>query len=334
MSVNLSNALIVGISSRALFDLAEENRIFETEGIDAYRRHMRATERTLLGPGTGYALIRALLELNRHAPADSPLVEVVVMSQNSPETSARIMHAVETHALGITRYAFTGGESLARYVAPFKLDLFLSSNARDVQQVRDRGGCPTALLSPPPAGYTSPTDQVRFAFDADAVLFSEESELRYKREGLASFHAHEAAERDTPLDDGPFAPFLRKLARLKELTGERREYSPVRLAIVTARNAPAQTRVLTTLRAWDVYVDEAFFLGGLPKKEFLVGFRPHIFFDDQKLHVEPASSVVPAGLVPYASGSPLRALPLPLEPTMEIALTRSPADMPPKDSTG
>lgn len=325
------NTLVVGISSTALFDLSQAHRVFVEEGIGAYRSHMLAHEREPLAPGTGFALVHALLRLNAYAtPGGAPLVEVIVMSQNSPETSVGVMNAVQQHGLGITRFAFTGGEPLSRYVKPFGLDLFLSTNAMDVQRVADTRACAAAVLYPPPPGYASPDDQVRVALDADAVLFSEESEVRYKQEGLAAFHAHEAASRDEPLADGPFAPFLRKLAKVKESLSEKVEYSPVRIAIVTARNAPAQSRVITTLRSWNVYVDEAFFLGGLPKKAFLAGFRPHIFFDDQDVHVGPASAVVPSGRVLYVTGSPLQpaSAPRAADPEGYVPLNRSPADTP------
>lgn len=327
MPLDLSQTLVIGISSTALFDLDEADEVFDTQGIAAYRDHMTARENAPLAPGTGFALIQALLELNRFAPKEQPLVEVLVMSRNSPETSVGIMRSVRDHGLAITRFAFTGGEPLASYVKPMRVDLFLSTNVADVQRVVDSGLCAASVLYPPPPDYIPPKEQVRFAFDADAVLFSEESELVYKRAGLGAFHAAEEAASAEPMKDGPFAPFLRKLSKLKASLSERVEYSPIRIAIVTARNAPAQTRVITTLRAWGVYVDEAFFLGGLEKKPVLEAFRPHIFFDDQELHVGPASAVVPSGLVPYRSSSPLHASPASAaEDASVVPLMVSPAD--------
>lgn len=331
MPLDLSKTLVVGISSTALFDLHQAATVFRERGIRAYREYMLAREDAPLVPGTGFALVRALLGINRHVAAGAPpAVEVVVMSRNSPETSVGIMNSVQHHGLPITRYAFTGGEPLASYVKPFGLDLFLSTSREDVQRVADAGGCATAMLYPPPPHYSPPEDQIRIAFDADAVLFSEASELTYKRGGLPAFHSAEAALRHEPMADGPFAAFLRKLALLKASLPEPEEYAPVRIAVVTARNAPAQTRVITTLRAWGVYVDEVFFLGGIGKKAVLEAFRPHIFFDDQDAHVGPASSVVPAGLVPYASSSPLHSAPGPAdEASASVPLTRSPADLEP-----
>jgi 5'-nucleotidase len=335
MPPDLSSTIVVGISASALFDLREADEIFQRDGIQAYRDHMVGLEDEPLEPGTGFALVRALLNLNAHAPAGGgPLAEVMVMSRNSAETGVRIMNAVRGCGLAISRYAFTGGEPLAGYARAYGVDLFLSTTETDVQAVVDGGAdCAAALLYPPPSGYEPPTDQVRFAFDADAVLFSQEAEVVYREEGLAAYHASEDAAKHVPLPGGPFASFLRKLARLKEALPERMEYSPVRIAVVTARNAPAETRVITTLRAWDVYADEAFFLGGLPKAQVLAEFRPHIFFDDQDLHVLPASSVVPAGRVPYKAGTPLNPEDKGEDGAEEaggaIPLTRSPADAPP-----
>ena len=174
-----------------------------------------------------------------------------------------------------------------------------------MQAVVDDRSCAAAQLYPPPGGEPPPSDQLRIAFDADAVLFSDESELLYKQRGLKAFHENEDSSSHIPMPEGPFATFLKKLAQLQKRLPDPVEYSDVRLSIVTARNAPAETRVITTLRAWDVYVDAAFFLGGLSKKRILAALRPHIFFDDQETHTLPASVVVAAGKVPYASSSAL-----------------------------
>lgn len=251
------------------------------------------------------------------------------MSRNSPETGVRVLNAVRHHGLGISRSAFTGGEPLATYAEAFGVDLFLSTHEQDVQELVDRDICAAAVLSPPPEGYAPAPGQVRFAFDGDAVLFSDESEVLYKKKGLTLFHEAENQAKDVPMAEGPFARFLRKLARLKESLHPHQEYAPLRLAVVTARNAPAEARVITTLRAWNVYVDEAFFLGGWPKDKVLAAFRPHIFFDDQDIHVRPASTVVPSGRVPTKTGSPLatRAAPGgPRAPGEGVPMSRSPAD--------
>lgn len=324
MPVDLSDTLVVGVSSTALFDLRNSSQVFEEQGIRAYREHTLNTENETLAPGTGFGLVKALLSLNT---PESRRVEVLVMSRNSPETGVRVLNAVRAHGLPITRSAFTGGEALADYAAAFGVDLFLSTSEADVQALVDREVCAAAVLYPPPDGYEPATDQVRFAFDGDAVLFSDESEVLYKRHGLPSFHAAEHDKRHVPMAEGPFAAFLRKLARLKASLGDHEEYSRVRLAVVTARDAPADARVITTLRAWNVYVDQAFFLGGLPKDQVLAAYRPHIFFDDQDLHVGPASAVVPSGRVPYQTGSPLHHRTRPTgPPSQAVPMSRSPAD--------
>lgn len=329
MPIDFTNTLVVGISASALFDLTEADRVFREQGIRAYRAYMLEHEQEPLAPGTGYALVKALLSLNsKPRELSGAATEVVVMSRNSPETGVRIMNAVEHHDLPITRFAFTGGEALAGHVPAFQLDLFLSTNEGDVQRVADSRACASAVLYPLPENYEPAEDHVRVAFDADAVLFHDASEQVFQRDGLPAFHAAEREARDTPMEDGPFADFLRKLARLKESLPEGVEYSPVRIAVVTARNAPAQARVITTLRAWGVYVDSAFFMGGLPKDEVLRALRPHIFFDDQDVHVLPASGVVPSGRVPYPSSSPLFKGETGEVPAGALAVTRSPADIP------
>lgn len=308
MAVNLSETLVVGISSRALFDLEEENEIFSTQGIDAYRAWQKNHEQDKLRPGTGFHLVEALLNLNRLATGEQRLVEVIVMSRNSPETGVRIMHSIDAYQLDISRMAFTGGEALADYMEAFHVDLFLSKDEEDVQKIIDAGVAAAALIYDPPHDFTPETSTVRIAFDADAVIFSDESEHIYKTQGLAAFHANEKEQRHLPLKEGPYAKLLKTLSRIQHRMNTGVELSPLRIAIVTARSSPAHLRVIQTLREWDVYVDEAFFLGGLSKDKVLKAFKAHIFFDDQDAHLIDARKVVPSGKVPYKTGSAMQSL--------------------------
>ena len=316
MPLDLSDTLVIGISATALFDLSEADRLFRAEfakdrdkAIEIYRTYMLEREAVPLAAGTGLPLVRSLLRLKDLSPNEaSPLVEVVVMSRNSPETGLRVLHTIRQLKLGISRSVFTGGESVVDYLHAFDVDLFLTTYAyaKDAQRVIDSRVCAAALLAEPPSGIESlREDQVRIAFDGDAVLFDEASELVYKTEGLDAFQSAEDAAQDHPLVEGPYALLLKKLARLQERLPGRIEFSPVRIALVTARNSPAEMRAIKTLRHWGVYVDEAFFLGGLGKHRVLEAFKPHIFFDDQDVHLEKAAGVVPSGKVPYRSDSPL-----------------------------
>lgn len=298
MAYDLTDKLVIGISSRALFDLELENGIYQRDGVAAYTAHQREHEDEPLRPGTAFPLVRALLKLNAAIPGRR-LVEVVVISRNSPDTGLRAFNAIEAHKLDITRAAFTGGEAIDRYLHAFKVDLFLSRDAADVQAAID-GGVAAAQLYDVPPDYQAPDNQIRIAFDGDAVLFSDESERIYKQKGLEAFVRHEQKHRHEAMAEGPFAKLLLRLAEVQQRfpSGE----CPVRIAIVTARNSPAHTRVIHTLRTWNVEIDEAFFLGGLPKDQVLRAFGAHMFFDDQKFHVESAATVVPAGHVPYKGG--------------------------------
>ncbi|MDQ6979015.1 MAG: 5'-nucleotidase [Mariprofundaceae bacterium] len=296
MPFTLHNCLVVGISSRALFDLEEENRIFERDGIQAYRAFQRQNEQHLLQPGTAFHVIKELLSINTHAAKDQRLIEVVIMSRNTPDTGLRIFHSIEHYGLDITRAAFAGGEGLHSYLDAFSVDLFLSKSEVDVQAAIN-AGVAAAILCESPQGYEPVKHQVRIAFDGDAVLFSEASELIFQQQGLDAFVAHEQAHAKQQLAEGPFAKLLKTLAYLQETLPQ--EDNPFRLALVTARNSPSHERVLFTLREWGVNLDEAFFLGGLAKDQVLKAFRAHIFFDDQDVHLQAASRVVPAGKVPH-----------------------------------
>ncbi len=301
MSYDLENKLVVGISSRALFDLSVENEIFETLGVDAYRRYQIEHEDDCLKPGPGFALVKALLKLNE-LPGHEGRIEVIIMSRNSADTSLRVFNSIRQYGLGITRAVLAAGGALAPYLTAFHTDLFLSAYEDDVQSAIDSGIAAGIICSDGIHSYDEsdvPT-QIRIAFDGDAVLFSDESERIYQEQGLAAFEEHEKQNAEKPLPEGPFAKFLRLLSNLQSEFGPD---APIRTALVTARSAPAHERVIRTLRAWDVRVDEAFFLGGVPKRDVLAAFGANIFFDDQSVHTMPASEVVPAARVPYKNTS-------------------------------
>lgn len=304
MALNFSDILVVGVSSRSLFDLENENKIFNDEGMSSYRKFQQNHENDILAPGTAFYLVQSLLHLNDIAK--KRIVEVIVMSRNSPETGVRVMNSVRNHKLDITRMAFSGGEPLSPYIDAYDIDLFLSKDLKDVQAVIDSKKSAAALIYEPPTEFKQTDKRVKIAFDADAVLFSDDSEYRYKTEGMDAFHKYESEHEDEPLGEGPFAKLLIKLSKIQEHLPTSIELSPLRLAIVTARNAPSHMRVIKTLRKWGVYVDEAYFLGGLPKDNILRAFGAHIFFDDQDVHLTDSCKLVPSGKVPYAFDSPLR----------------------------
>lgn len=301
MPYSLSDKLVIGISSRALFNLETENAIYDADGVEAYADFQRANEDVPLQPGSAFPLVNALLHLNTHMPDDGRLLEVVVISRNSPDTGLRAFNAIESHKLDISRAAFTGGSnSIVQYLHAFEVDLFLSKSAADVQEAID-GGVAAAQLYALPDGFKAPTNQIRIAFDGDAVLFSPESEEYFKKHGLEKFIKRERRLRRKTMAEGPFAKLLFALSEIQRKFPKKA--CPIRIAIVTARNSPAHARVIHTLREWNVSVDEAFFLGGVSKDRVLQAFGAHMFFDDQETHVRAASSVVPAGIVPYKGGT-------------------------------
>lgn len=293
MAVSFKNCLVIGISSRALFDLHKENELFETEGLSAYSRYQLEHENEILAPGSGFPLVKALLKLNELS--EERLVEVIIMSRNSADTSLRVFASIEHYGLDITRAALAGGKELSPYLDAFAVDLFLSADGTDVQKAVNNGIAAgqiyTDCVIPSEA-----INEIRIAFDGDAVLFSDESERIYQEQGLDAFSQHEHELAHQALPEGPFAKFLKTLSHIQDQFPNQ---SPIRTALVTARNAPAHERVIRTLREWNVRIDEAFFLGGMSKKDVLQAFGAHIFFDDQASHLDPASTVVPSARVPY-----------------------------------
>jgi len=303
MSVDLKDYLVVGISSRALFDLEEENRLYEEKGLKEYADYQIRHENDILKPGTGFQLVKALLKINTIDP-EKKNIEIIIMSRNSADTSLRIFNSIEHYGLDITRAALSGGESLAPYLTAFNVDLFLSANEGDVQEAINAGFAAGVICTHPefPIDPMKEIGQIRIAFDGDAVLFSDESERIYQEHGLEAFIEHEKINALKPLPEGPFAKLLKTISYLqRKLPNDK---VPIRTALVTARNAPAHERVIRTLREWGVRIDEAFFLGGVEKSEVLKAFGAHIFFDDQPVHLGPASKVVPSARVPYKKETP------------------------------
>ncbi|MCM1193843.1 MAG: 5'-nucleotidase [Butyrivibrio sp.] len=367
MAYVMNQKMVIGVSSRALFDLTVENEIFETRGLEAYCQYQVEHEQEILRPGPGFRLIQSLLQLNE-CVEERNLIEVIIMSHNSPDTSLRVFNTIAHYGLPITRSVLASGASLAPYLAAFGTDLYLSACEEDVQSAIDSGiaagiictggpgecgerektaarrdskiiplsdascralpggscrvsadascralsGAPCRALPGASCQAASvPVEsaaasfvaaplapgQIRIAFDGDAVLFADESEAIFQEKGLNAFEENEKAHASEPLAEGPFASFLKKLSDLQRELGT--ENCPVRTALVTSRSAPAHERVIRTMRAWNVRVDEAFFLGGLEKREFLKAFGAQIFFDDQSVHTQSAAQAVPAARVPY-----------------------------------
>lgn len=299
MPYDLSNPLVIGISSRALFNLETENDIFEKQGVKAYEEYQLSHENDILQKGSAFQLVKAFLGLN--SIKDERMVEVIIVSRNSPNTCLRIFNSVEDYELDITRAALTSGASITPYLKAFKTDLFLSANIKDVQEAIDSGIAAGRILTGAAHADTKKKiNQIRIAFDGDAVLFSAEAEKIYQKQGIEAFAEHEKANANNPMGKGPFASFLSTLSHIQSLFEN--DTCPIRTALVTSRSAPAHERAIKTLREWNVNIDEAFFLGGISKKEVLAAFGAHIFFDDQTVHANPASEVVPSAIVPYREG--------------------------------
>lgn len=299
--------LTVAISSRALFDLEDSHALFEAEGIEAYAEHQRSREDQILEPGIAFPLVRKLLALNEGAPAEAPRVEVILLSRNSSDTGLRVFNSIQHHKLAISRATFTSGAATWPYIRPFGAQLFLSANPESVRQALQNGVAAATILPTASRPQTAPahrSEQLRIAFDGDAVIFGDESERVSQESGIAAFHRHEIERAREPLSGGPFRGFLDALHRLQAAYPPG-EGSPIRTALVTARSAPAHERVIRTLREWGVRLDEALFLGGRDKGPFLEVFGADIFFDDSLHNIDSARRHVATGHVPHGVSNPL-----------------------------
>ena len=298
MAVSLDGQLVVAISSRALFDFEEENQVFEQGDDRAYMKLQLERLEEPAKPGVAFSLVKKLLAYN---DAQTQRVEVVILSRNDPVSGMRVFRSAQHYGLPIQRGSFTRGQSPWRYLKPLNANLFLSTHLSDVRAALD-AGVPAAQVYPHSAHASEEhPHEVRIAFDGDAVLFSDEAERVFQAEGLSAFQAHEHAKAAQPLLAGPFKPLLAALHRLQQ---EGTPAMRIRTALVTARSAPAHERAIRTLMEWNIEVDEAMFLGGLPKGEFLKEFEPDFFFDDQTGHIESAAQHVPAGHVASGISNP------------------------------
>jgi 5'-nucleotidase len=295
MSDNVIKKLIVAVSSRALFDLAESHDVFEKDGVEAYAQYQIAHENEPLNPGPAFTVIRKLLSLN-NMERDLPCVEVILLSKNSTDTGLRVFKSIEHHELAISRAAFTTGGTPYQYASAFGAHLFLSMDPVDVRMALKSGIAAATILPNNNGVIPTESNQLRIAFDGDAVLFSDEAEKIYQDAGLEAFEQSEKKAADRPLPGGPFQGFLAGLFSLQQNYPP--DASPIRTALVTARSAPTHERVIKTLRAWKIRIDETLFLGGMDKGKFLKAFRADIFFDDRQGHCESACQYVPTGHVP------------------------------------
>lgn len=295
MPVTLEGKLVVAISSRAVFDFEEENRVFERDDDAAYMSMQRQRLEQAAPPGVAYALVKKLLAFDDPNVTEAQRrVEVVVVSRNDPVSGLRVFRSAQQSGLRIERGVFTRGRTPWPYLVPLKANLFLSANEADVRAALV-AGFPAARVYPQSVKASeSHPDEIRIAFDGDAVLFSDESERVFQRDGLPAFQRHEAEHVQRPLPSGPFKPLLEALHRLQRGAATQVR---IRTALVTARSAPAHERAIRTLMDWGVEVDEAMFLGGLEKGPFLKEFEPDFYFDDQTGHCESAAAVGPTGQV-------------------------------------
>jgi 5'-nucleotidase len=307
VSFPIEQKLVVAIASSALFDLRESGAVFEKEGEAAYRAFQREKENEILSPGVAFAFIKRLLALNNLNPEYQP-VEVILLSQNDSDTGLRVMNSISSHGLPITRAAFLRGGDPFRYIDTFNACLFLSANEKNVREAVMKGLPAGRVLA---STYTDdPNDtELRIAFDFDGVISDDESERVYQIDGIDKFQDYEKLLALTPHNPGPLKRLLEEIGRIhkNEMEKENRDRSyksAIRIAIVTARNAPAHKRVVTTLRSWGIEIDETFFLGGMDKTGVLSKFKPHLYFDDQMTHAGPAAGAVPSVHVPFGIMNP------------------------------
>jgi|TARA_R110001583_G_scaffold100845_1_gene247094 5'-nucleotidase len=304
MAYELSNKLVIGVASSAMFDLSESDKVFRTKGEEEYRKYQSSNINEPLGKGVSFSFVKRLLSLNNLSdkPDTDPLVEVILLSRNDPDTGLRVMNSIEHHNLSISRAIFMQGKSPYEYIPALSISLFLSGSSSDVREAIGMGY---------PAGHVMEStiideddDDLRIAFDFDGVLADDESEAVMHKTGLPEFHEHETKNVLQPHNPGPLKEFLVKVSAIQKIEEAKKKIEPdyqnrLRVSVVTARNAPSHERALNTLKEWGVMANDAFFLGGVDKGLILGVLKPHIFFDDQSGHLSSTSSVAPSVHIPF-----------------------------------
>lgn len=298
MPFQIEDKLVIGIASSALFDLTGSHQVYLDSGPDEYRNYQERHLDVILDKGVAFPFIRRFLNINKVFPRQSP-VEVVLFSRNSPETGLRVMRSIAHYGLDISRAAFMTGKSPYTYLPAFNAALFLSANEEDVKSAI-AANYPAGLVLPSKIADDEDDAELRVAFDFDGVIADDEAETVFKRNNsVDEFHAHETERMAIPHQPGPLADMFQKLAVMQRLEERAARRNPaykkiLRIAIITARNAPSHERVVTTLKSWGVSANETFFLGGMDKARVLSVFKPHIFFDDQLTHLK----ATPGGTIP------------------------------------
>ncbi len=277
--------LVVGLVPRALFDLGAEDEVLRTGGPDALRRQRAEREEELLDPGRGLGLARALGHLD---PGAARRVELVLLSRESADTSLRVVSSARRHELEIMRAVFTGGQPLDPYLAALRVDLFLCNDESEARAALD-AGISAGVVCDGGELAREGESEIRVAFDGDAELFADDGEA-----GEAADPASRSAGRGAPP-----ASFARLLGALAMFGSDGRGRGPrLRTALVSSRTGAVQERMLRTLRRFGLQLDEAFFVGDLPKSEILAAFRPHVAFGEHPRAaartLRPVAAVAPA----------------------------------------
>lgn len=302
MPYPLDQKLVIAVASSALFDLSESDKVFREEGEEKYREHQRLNIDNTFKKGVAFPFIRRFLNLNKSFPEIQP-VEVVLLSKNDPDTGLRIFRSIDSHDLSISRAAFTSGSSPYSFIPAFNVSLFLSANPRDVLDAIE-AGYPAGTVMHSEIEDDESDNELRVAFDFDGVLADDESESVFRKGNLDSFHEHEVKNSETPHNPGLLSDLFKKLSIMQKLEIKKEQDNPeyeriIRTAIITARAAPAHERVVTTLRDWGVNADHTFFLGGIEKRGILDTLKPHIFFDDQRNHLQSSAGKIPMVHIPF-----------------------------------
>ena len=299
MPYSVDDKIVIAVSSRALFDFQTENLVFELEGVEAYRKYQQEHLGDVAGPGVAFPLVSKLLRFNS---AKRRRVEVIVLSRNDPGSGLRVFRSAEALGIDVSRGIFTRGKPPFAYLRPFNAVLFLSAEPEDVRGALENGFPAATVYSHPGANVDPDPNELRIAMDGDGVLFDDSSESIFQQQGLEEFQRNEQANADSPMNPGPFLPFMKALRSLQDAAEADRQIS-IRTMLITARNAPSHERAIRTLMEMKIEVDEAAFLGGLGKMDFLQQFQPDFYFDDQRSYTDAAAKVTASGHVPYGAAN-------------------------------
>ncbi|XP_078256251.1 cytosolic 5'-nucleotidase 1A-like [Rhinoraja longicauda] len=297
----LPHAITIAVSSRTLFNMAEERAIYETDGLESYVKFQQEHENEPLKKGLAFALMKALETVNSRLhelyPGTDEMFDVVLMTNNHAQVGVRLINSINHYGLSIERFCLTGGTSPISYLKAYHTNLYLSSDPVKVAKALSEGIAAATLCHLDKDAQLS-EQQLRVAFDGDSFVSQEPNEKSSKNymlaDSLCDYEPKPTPQMQQTGRGGATEPgkgllvgFLEAIGKIQKkfYAKNQRMDCPIRVYLIIKKGGSAVgLKALKTIRSWGLDVDEAFILSGLSATVLLNKICPHIYLDEQSLH--------------------------------------------------